>query len=198
LQLDRSGHTLQEIVLETSNIDALRSAKDEVKERNAQDIFNAEDCNFRIILPVRLDWIGRLDAKFRKQTLGPSAGIDQSEQWSATFVRRVVYDDRDLLTQGELFWLIHPDIAKQLQRSRWFSLLKAGQVDLAHHSSRYLKVKAMQGDWINAVLRAWIHLVKESKFMPSTSLASPPWRGRPTGADGWETEARGRYGTATG
>jgi len=84
-----------------SNIDALRSAKDEVKAQCSRyfqrQTFAISEANN---IASKTGLIGRLDAKFRKQTLGPSAGIDQSEQWSATFVRRVVYDDRDLLTQG--------------------------------------------------------------------------------------------------
>ncbi len=58
--LTEAGHTLQEIVLETSDIDALRSAKDEVKERNAQDIFNAETIPIEeannIASKTGLDW----------------------------------------------------------------------------------------------------------------------------------------------
>jgi len=103
--LTEAGHTLQEIVLETSNIDALRSAKDEVKERNAQDIFNAETIAIseanNIASKTGLDWQTRCHQKANLDRLpgltSPNSG--QRHLW------RVVYDDRDLLTQGELFWL---------------------------------------------------------------------------------------------
>jgi hypothetical protein len=67
--LTEAGHTLQEIVLETSNIDALRFAKDEVKDAMLKIFSTPKRLQFQrqIILPVRLGWIGRLDVKFRKR-----------------------------------------------------------------------------------------------------------------------------------
>lgn len=167
--LTEAGHTLQEIVLETSNIDALHSAKDEAKGRNAQDIFNAETIAIseanNIASKTGLDWQTRCQIQ-KAKLLDRLPGIDRSEQWSAAFVRRVFYDDRDLLTRCELFFFVHhPDIAKQLQQSRWFNLLKAGQVDLAHHSSRYLKVKAMREIGLMQFLEPGFTWSKESPFV---------------------------------
>ncbi|MDX2099909.1 MAG: plasmid replication protein, CyRepA1 family [Leptolyngbyaceae cyanobacterium bins.59] len=146
--LVEAGHKLQEVVLERSNIDDLTTAKEEVKDCNAQDIFKAETITIEeannIDSKTGLDWETRCKIQ-KAKLIDRLPGIDQSEQWSDQFIRRVLYDDRDLMSQCELFWLLHhPNAAKQLQQSRWFGLLRAGQVDLAHHRSRYLKIKAMR------------------------------------------------------
>lgn len=146
--LTEAGHNLQEVVLEQANIDDLATAKESVKNHNAADIFKAETITIEeansIDGKTGLDWQTRCKIQ-KAKLIDRLPGIHQSQQWSASFIRKVLYDDRNLLGQCELLWLLHhPEVAKQLQQSRWFGLLRGGQVDIAHHRSRYLKIKAMR------------------------------------------------------
>jgi hypothetical protein len=145
--LTEAGHNLQEVVLEKSNIEDLTTEKEKVKDQNSEAIFNAETITIEeansIDGKTGLDWQTRCKIQ-KAKLIDRLPGIDKSDQWSVEFVRKVLYSDRDFISQCELFWLLHhPDIAKKLQQSRWFNLLRAGNVDLAHHRSRYQKIKTL-------------------------------------------------------
>lgn len=145
--LSEAGHDLKEVLLEKSSIEELRLKKEEVKDLNSEDIYHAETLTMeevnRIDSKTGLDWKTRCQIQ-KAKLLDRLPEIEQSDQWSVEFVRKVLYDDRNFLNQCELFWLLHhPDIAKQLQQRKWFNLLRVGQANLTEHRSRYLRVKTM-------------------------------------------------------
>ncbi|MFB2920206.1 MULTISPECIES: plasmid replication protein, CyRepA1 family [Aerosakkonema] len=70
------------------------------------------------------------------------------------FIRLVKYEKRGLIAQTEILWLLeHPEIAQQLQQSKWFKLLKiftdpnepdsSKKMNLTTHRSRWLKIKTL-------------------------------------------------------
>jgi hypothetical protein len=147
--LIEAGHNVRTVTLDRDLgvADALKEAKDEVKDANSAAIFQAEDIN--------PDKVSEIDAKFsaswaerckvKKARLKKRLpGIHNTPAWSKEFIRRVEYDDRAFIEHCELFWLLHnPTAAKLQQQERWSWLLKKDKTFLGDIRSRHIKVKVL-------------------------------------------------------
>lgn len=149
-----------QLVYETG-LDAVEhfKAKEETKDREAKDIFNAEDISLEEALEIercfKASWPDRCKAiKARLKARLP--GIENSDIWTWEFVRRVRFDERLLLSQLEANWLFHnQEDAEYLQRRKWKNELRTFLPDL---SDRWLKLRLLKGLGIEQFLdpdRAW-------------------------------------------
>jgi hypothetical protein len=121
------------------------TAKEECKDIEAQEIFNAPDIELSEALEIKRNfkatWEDRCKAIkfFLKERL---PGIEDSALWSWEFVRRVRFDERSLLSQLDAAWQFdNPEDAEYLQRHK---LLAGTREFLGDFSDRYLKIRALQ------------------------------------------------------
>jgi len=121
-------------------------AKGECRDFACQQIFNAEDITFaeaeQIERGYDANWLDRCKVlKFK--LLDKLPGLKDSELWNWEFVRRAIYDDRNLRSQLEAAWLFkNQDDAEYLQRRNWREPLRTFLPDI---SDRWLKLRAMSG-----------------------------------------------------
>lgn len=121
-------------------------AKGEARDLACQQIFNAEDITFKEAEEIErkhsANWLDRCKAlKFRLLDRFP--GLKDSELWSWEFVRRLLYEERQLRSQLEAAWLFeNQEDAEYLQRRKW---REPFQTFLPDHSDRWLKLRAMKG-----------------------------------------------------
>ncbi|MGH2414495.1 MAG: hypothetical protein ACRDEA_12585, partial [Microcystaceae cyanobacterium] len=125
----------------------LKQATNAVKDQNALDIFKAKDIDLNLASQMEgtfgADWETRCSVtKALLKAMLP--GIERTSQWTPQFIRRLQYDDRQLLNRCELFWLLyHPEVAKRLQQERWAKLSQKQKTFLAGIKSRYSPVWAL-------------------------------------------------------
>ncbi len=128
--------------------DTLRDATNAVKDRNSRDIFNAKDIDQRQASLMEgmfaANWETRC-AVIKARILAVLPGIEENSVWNADFIRRVTYDDRQLINRCELFWLLeHPEVAKRIQQQEWVWLSKKEKTFLLGIKSRYSAVWALR------------------------------------------------------
>ena len=121
-------------------------AKGECRDFACQQIFEAEDIDFAQAAEIErgydANWLDRCKVlKFK--ILDKLPGLKDSELWNWEFVRRLVYDDRNLRSQLEAAWLFkNQDDAEYLQRRNWREPLRTFLPDI---SDRWIKLRAMSG-----------------------------------------------------
>jgi hypothetical protein len=139
------GYFVQQVSAAECDYEGHAIAKEECKDIEAQEIFNAPDIELAEALEIKRNfkatWEDRCKAiKFFLKDRLP--GIEGSELWNWEFVRRVRFDERSLLSQLDAAWQFHnPEDAEYLQRSR---LLAGKREFLGDFSTRYLKIRALQ------------------------------------------------------
>lgn len=122
-----------------------KRAKEECRDLACQEIFNAEDIDWRQAEEIEREysasWPDRCKVlKFRLLEKFP--GLEKAEFWEWEFVRRVIYEERDLRSQLEAAWLFHnPEDAEYLQRDKWQSPFQTFLPDV---SARWLKLRAIR------------------------------------------------------
>jgi hypothetical protein len=140
-----AGYSVQFVTAAECDYEGHAIAKEECKDIEAQEIFNAPDIDLAEALEIKLNfkatWEDRCRAiKFFLKTRLP--GIEDSALWSWEFVRRVRFDERSLLSQLDAAWQFdNPEDAEYLQRHKW---LAGRQEFLGDFSNRYLKIRALQ------------------------------------------------------
>jgi hypothetical protein len=140
-----AGYSVQCVTPTECDYEGHAIAKEECKDIEAQEIFNAPDIELSEALEIKLNfkatWEERCRAiKFFLKARLP--GIEDSALWSWEFVRRVRFDERSLLSQLDAAWQFdNPEDAEYLQRSR---LLAGKREFLGDFSNRYLKIRALQ------------------------------------------------------
>ena len=139
------GYSVQQVSAAECDYEGHAIAKEECKDIEAQEIFNAPDIELAEALEIKRNfkatWEDRCRAiKFFLKDRLP--GIEGSELWNWEFVRRVRFDERSLFSQLDAAWQFHnPEDAEYLQRHRW----SAGNREfLGDFSNRYLKIRALQ------------------------------------------------------
>ncbi|MEG4037525.1 DUF3854 domain-containing protein [Microcoleus sp. S36b_A4] len=142
---ETGGYSVQQVSAADCDYEGHAIAKEECKDIEAQEIFNAPDIELAEALEIKLNfkatWEDRCRAiKFFLKARLP--GIEDSEFWSWQFVRRVRFDERSLLSQLDAAWQFeNPEDAEYLQRSR----LSAGKREfVGDFSTRYLKIRTLQ------------------------------------------------------
>ncbi|MEP6582530.1 DUF3854 domain-containing protein [Microcoleus vaginatus GB2-A3] len=134
-------------------------AKGEARDLACQQIFNAEDITFKEAEEIErkhsANWLDRCKAiKFRLLDRFP--GLKDSELWDWEFVRRLLYEERQLRSQLEEAWLFeNPEDSEYLQRRKW---REPFQTFLPDHSDRWLKLRTMKGLGLEIFLeegKAW-------------------------------------------
>jgi len=124
-------------------------AQEECKDTEAQEIFNAPDIELSEALEIKRNysaaWPERCQAikTLLKERL---PGIENSELWKWEFVRRVRFDERELLGQLDADWIYNnPEDAEFLQQQRLKSRILAGKREfMGDFSDRWLKIKALR------------------------------------------------------
>ena len=140
-----AGYSVQCVTPTECDYEGHAIAKEECKDIEAQEIFNAPDIDLAEALEIKLNfkatWEDRCRAiKFFLKARLP--GIEDSALWSWEFVRRVRFDERSLLSQLDAAWQFNnPEDAEYLQRHK---LLAGRREFLGDFSDRYLKIRALQ------------------------------------------------------
>ncbi|MEG4036465.1 DUF3854 domain-containing protein [Microcoleus sp. S36b_A4] len=139
------GYSVQQVSASECDYEGHAFAKEECKDIESQEIFNAPDIELSKALEIKLNfkatWEDRCCAiKFFLKARLP--GIENSGLWDWEFVRRVRFDDRSLLSQLDSDWIYqNPEDAEFLQRHR----LSTGKREfLGDFSPRWLKIKALK------------------------------------------------------
>jgi hypothetical protein len=139
------GYCVQQVSATECSDEGHALAKEECKDEEAQEIFNAPDIDLAEALEIKRNY----SAAWSEQCKSIKAllkarlpGIEDSELWTWEFVRRVRFDERSLLSQLDAAWQFeNPEDAEYLQRSR---LLAGKREFLGDFSNRYLKIRALQ------------------------------------------------------
>ena len=131
---------------ETEEGDLQKIAKGECRDLACQQIFKAEDITFKEAEEIErkhsANWADRCKViKFR--ILEKFPGLKDSDLWTWEFVRRLIYEERELRSQLEAHWLFHnQEDADYLQRRKWREPFQKFLPDV---SDRWLKLRAMKG-----------------------------------------------------
>ena len=121
-------------------------AKGECRDFACQQIFDAEDITFEEAAKIErgydANWLDRCKVlKFK--LLDKFPGLKDSELWKWEFVRRIIYEERQLRSQLEAAWLFkNQDDAEYLQHRKWREPLQTFLPDIF---DRWLKLRAMSG-----------------------------------------------------
>jgi hypothetical protein len=140
-----AGYSVQSVTAAECGYEGHATAKEECKDIEAQEIFNAADIELAEALEIKRNfkatWEDRCRAiKFFLKARLP--GIEDSELWDWKFIRRVRFDERSLLGQLDAAWQFdNPEDAEYLQRHK---LLADRREFLGDFSDRYLKIRALQ------------------------------------------------------
>ena len=139
------GYSVQQVSAAECSDDGHAVAKEECKDKESQEIFNAPDIDLAKALEIKQNysaaWPERCQS-IKALLKARLPGIEDSELWSWQFVRRVRFDERSLLSQLDAAWQFdNPEDADYLQRSR---LLAGKREFLGDFSNRYLKIRALQ------------------------------------------------------
>ena len=142
---EADGYSVQQVSAVECDYEGHAIAKEECKDIEAQEIFNAPDIELSEALEIKLNfkatWDDRCRAiKFFLKSRLP--GIENSDLWNWEFVRRVRFDDRSLLSQLEADWIYqNSEDSEFLQKHR----LSAGKREfLGDFSTRWLKIKMLK------------------------------------------------------
>jgi hypothetical protein len=146
-----AGYQPQRIDISAEQLKKIKSikhlvAKEECCNISCQQIFNAEDITFKEATEIEREydanWLDRCKV-LKFQILDKFPGLKDSELWNWRFVRRVIYEDRNLRSQLEAAWLFkNQDDAEYLQRRKWREPFRSFLPDV---SDRWLKLRAMSG-----------------------------------------------------
>lgn len=142
---DLSGYSVQQVSAAECSDDGHAVAKQECKDKESQEIFNAPDIDLAEALEIKRNysaaWPERCQS-IKALLKARLPGIEDSELWSWEFVRRIRFDERSLLSQLDAAWQFdNPEDAEYLQRSR---VLTGKREFLGDFSNRYLKIRALQ------------------------------------------------------
>ncbi|HEY9615098.1 MAG TPA: plasmid replication protein, CyRepA1 family [Allocoleopsis sp.] len=117
-----------------------------VKHQNSADIFNAEKIAIELVPDLSFDarWEERvkvIQAKLRERL----PGIEESQVWSEDFIYRIRYENRELISQCEMFWLFHnPEVAKrETQESLHWLARRFGRF-IGDFRSRFSRIHALR------------------------------------------------------
>jgi hypothetical protein len=141
-----AGYSVQFVTAAECDYEGHAIAKEECKDIEAQEIFNAPDIDLAEALEIKLNfkatWEDRCRAiKFFLKARLP--GIKDSALWSWEFVRRVRFDERSLLSQLDAAWQFeNPEDAEFLQRTKLIA--DDRREFLGDFSTRWLKIKALR------------------------------------------------------
>jgi hypothetical protein len=139
------GYSVQQVLAAECSDEVHAMVKQECKDIEAQEIFNAPDIDLSEPLEIKRNysaaWPERCQS-IKALLKAQLPGIEDSELWNWEFVRRVRFDERSLLSQLDAAWQFdNPEDAEYLQRSR---LLAGKREFLGDFSNRYLKIRALQ------------------------------------------------------
>ena len=142
---EADGYSVQSVTADECDYDGHAIAKEECKDIEAQEIFNAPDIELSEALEIKLNFKATWEDRCRAIRFFLKArlpGIENSSLWNWQFVRRVRFDDRLLLSQLDADWIYqNPEDAEFLQRHR----LSGGKREfLGDFSPRWLKIKALR------------------------------------------------------
>jgi hypothetical protein len=139
------GYSVQQVSAAECSDDGHAVAKQECKDKEAQEIFNAPDIDLAEALEIKRNYSAAWPERCKSIKALLKArfpGIEDSDLWTWEFVRRVRFDERSLLSQLDAAWQFeNPEDAEYLQRSR---LLAGKREFLGDFSNRYLKIRALQ------------------------------------------------------
>jgi Domain of unknown function (DUF3854) len=142
---EAGGYSVQQVSAADCDYEGHAIAKEECKDIEAQEIFNAPDIELAEALEIKLNFKATWEDRCRVIKFFLKArlpGIEDSELWNWEFIRRIRFDERSLLSQLDAAWIFkNPEDAEFLQRSR---ILAGKREFLGDFSTRWLKIKALQ------------------------------------------------------
>jgi len=185
-----AGYSVQCVTPAECDYEGHAIAKEECKDIEAQEIFNAPDIELSEALEIKLNfkatWEDRCRAiKFFLKARLP--GIEDTELWNWQFVRRVRFDDRSLLAQLDNSWQFeNPEDAEFLQRAK----LSADRREfIGDFSTRWLKIKALRVLGLEKFMepgKAWsqdspevVEILKQCKKKAVAKLLGHPGKMKP-------------------
>jgi hypothetical protein len=185
-----AGYSVQCVTPAECDYEGHAIAKEECKDIEAQEIFNAPDIELSEALEIKLNfkatWEDRCRAiKFFLKARLP--GIEDTELWNWQFVRRVRFDDRSLLAQLDNSWQFeNPEDAEFLQRAK----LSADRREfIGDFSTRWLKIKALRVLGLEKFMepgKAWsqdspevVEILKQCKKKAIAKLLGHPGKMKP-------------------
>jgi hypothetical protein len=184
------GYSVEQVTSAECSDDGQALAKEECKDKESQEIFNAPDIDLAEALEIKRNysaaWPERCQS-IKALLKARLPGIEDSELWSWEFVRRVRFDERSLLSQLDAAWQFHnPEDAEYLQRSR---LLAGKREFLGDFSNRYLKIRTLQAQGLEKFLdssKDWsgdnsevVELYKRCKKKAIANLLGHPGKMKP-------------------
>lgn len=142
---EAGGYSVQQVSAAECDYEGHAVAKEECKDIEAQEIFNAPDIELSEALEIKLNFKATWEDRCRVIKFFLKArlpGIEDSGLWNWEFIRRVRFDDRSLLSQLDAAWQFHnPEDAEYLQKSK---LLAGKREFLGDFSDRHLKIRALK------------------------------------------------------
>jgi hypothetical protein len=140
-----AGYSVQYVTAAECSDDGHATAKQECKDKEAQEIFNAPNIDLAEAWEIKRNYSAAWPERCKSIKALLKArlpGIEDSGLWNWEFVRRVRFDERSLLSQLDAAWQFdNPEDAEYLQRHK---LLAGRQEFLGDFSNRYLKIRALQ------------------------------------------------------
>jgi hypothetical protein len=187
---EADGYSVQQVSAAECDYEGHAIAKEECKDIEAQEIFNAPDIELAEALEIKLNFKATWDDRCRAIKFFLKArlpGIEETKLWNWQFVRRVRFDDRSLLAQLDADWIYqNPEDAEFLQRHR----LSAGKREfLGDFSTRWLKIKTLKALGLDRFLepgKVWsqespelLELLERCKKKAIANLLGHPGKMRP-------------------
>ena len=125
------------------------SAKEECKQIESEEIFNAEDIDFAEAQKISRDWGATWPDRCKAEKARYKErlpGIENSKLWEWEFICRVRFDERELLRQLDADWIYqNQEDAEYLQRQKLKSRILAGKREfMGDFYDRWLKIKVLR------------------------------------------------------
>jgi hypothetical protein len=140
------GYSVQQVSAAECNDDGHALAKEECKDKESQEIFNAPDIDLAEALEIKRNYSAAWPERCKSIKALLKArlpGIEDSDLWNWEFVRRVRFDERSLLSQLDAAWQFdNPEDAEFLQRTKLIA--NDRREFLGDFSTRWLKIKALR------------------------------------------------------
>ena len=184
IALEQQGHnvTIVDIEHEKSDLcDRLKEERDAIIERDSQAIFNAPDMTLSEAIKIKSKFGASVEdrqAAEKAILLARLPGIQDSDQWSAELVKKLLFTERSLLPSLERYWAIQNiDTAKAEAREQWKAIAGNDSLflpDVRSDFSRAFALKSLgldrlfSGEWLtgnSAIVQQIYKKIKRSKHL---------------------------------
>lgn len=148
--LEEAGHEVSQVsYFADPKLEAeIKEAGELVKSRTSAEIFEAEDIDEKMAEDLSSSWnctwedrVKIIKAGYKK--LLP--GIDETEHWTAEFIKYLRYDNPKAIGAASLLYQFHnPEVCAKKQQNAWAKIATERAVFLPDLHSPHIKVKVLQ------------------------------------------------------